>query len=460
MKSGLLKAAVAVTALVFTGISYGETTVKLNPTGFVSFNVGEIVHANPLSATHASIGAPVIDAAFLQRIFAGFSLQASYDPLPITTNVALELKVYNQIPREENTWIDLGLSQRIFYLPYITRADFVYSPSNAFNLDIGYFPFKYNEDARNLGEYLFRSGTYPQYLITNFDFAAARVSGLRTSGVVFNDLHWDALLTANFEFATIGDLNFTGIASYTLLDKFVELGGGVSFCSFISADKKHTQPKISTNEADMYEDNNSDSIYIPTMGSFVGDTFHYSNYTFAGTKLMGRVSIDPKRLFSCDIFGKEDLRLYGEAAILGVKNYPMSIDSSTRYTDILKRMPIMFGFNIPTFKLLDVLSMEWEWFGSPYPNDMETIYMEGLPIAQKSFKSGYTSTYADSTNDNWKWSFYARKTLAGHFNVVFQFASDHLRWEWADYGKQAQLQNEALTKRWQKYFILKLGYSF
>ena len=482
MRKRLFTVSVAVAGMAgFAGTAAGEATVKLNPTGFVSYNIGEVVHADPISATHANIGMPVIDAAFLQRIIAGFNVQASYDPLPITTNVGLELKVYNQIPREDATWMDLGLSQRIFYLPYITRADFVYSPSEAFNLDVGYFPFKYNDDARNLGEYLFRSGTYPQYLITNFDFAAARVAGVRANGVVFNNLHYDALLTSNFEYSTIGDLNFTAITSYSFLDKFIGLSGGFSLCSFISADKKHTRPKINTEEADMYIDDNSDSIYVPFSGPFAGDTLHYSNYTFAGTKLMGRIAVDPKKLFSDElggIFGKEDLKIYGEAAVLGVNNYPGSIAGSyvkpdsinrpddsvfvslTRYDDILKRMPVMFGFNIPTFKLLDVLSMEWEWFGSPYPNDMEMIYMDGIPVTQKSYKSGSISTYEDSTNDNWKWSFYAKKTLAGHFHVVFQMASDHFRWDWAAYDKQAQLQNQALTKRWHKWWVLKLGYSF
>ena len=36
---------------------------------------------------------------------------------------------------------------------------------------IGLFPYKYDPQARNLGEYLFRSGTYPAYLINNFDSA-------------------------------------------------------------------------------------------------------------------------------------------------------------------------------------------------------------------------------------------------------------------------------------------------
>jgi len=31
-----------------------------------------------------------------------------------------------------------------------------------------------------------------------------------------------------------------------------------------------------------------------------------------------------------------------------------------------KRFPLQSGFNIPTFKQLDVLSLEGEWFGSKY----------------------------------------------------------------------------------------------
>lgn len=34
---------------------------------------------------------------------------------------------------------------------------------------MGYFPYKFNPDATNLGEFLFRTGTYPLYLISNFN---------------------------------------------------------------------------------------------------------------------------------------------------------------------------------------------------------------------------------------------------------------------------------------------------
>ena len=56
------------------------------------------------------------------------------------------------------------------------------------DLAVGYFPYKYNPEARNLGEYLFRSGTYPVYLTNDYDFPLARVAGLRYGLNFSNDL--------------------------------------------------------------------------------------------------------------------------------------------------------------------------------------------------------------------------------------------------------------------------------
>ena len=448
--------------LVLTGVSYGEgVSVKLTPTGYASYEVGQIVQADSLTAG-GGYGYQCSHLLY-QRSFVGFNLQAAYDPLPITTNIGVELKSFTETPREAIASADQGIHDRFFYFFYLTRGDFVYSPSEAFNLDVGYFPVKYNEDARNLGEYLLRSGTYPQYLITNFDFAATRVTGVNAYGTLFGNLNYKALLTINTENATMGDLNLTGLASYSLFNRFLEFGGGVSFSSFISANTNHTQPKILTNEDDLYPDKNGNVLYVTP----ANDTIRCSNYTFAGTKLMGRLSIDPKALLPGDItgmMGKEDLKLYSEAAILGVRNYPISVDTSsagTRYDDILKRIPVMFGFNFPTFKILDVLSLEAEWFGSHYPNDESNYVLNGMPSALGSkWNGGGYSMFADSTKDNWKWSIYAKKTFAGHFNVVVQAASDHLHWDQNAYGDQAYVMSEALTQPKEWYYVVKVGYSF
>jgi hypothetical protein len=53
------------------------------------------------------------------------------------------------------------------------------------SLQMGYFPYKYNPDAKNLGEYLMRSGTYPGTLTTGgwnmLSSAAFMVQGLRAN---------------------------------------------------------------------------------------------------------------------------------------------------------------------------------------------------------------------------------------------------------------------------------------
>lgn len=448
-RRGSVAAAVA-GMLVFAGPGFGEeSAVKLTPTGYASYAVGQVVQANPITAEQAT-NSPQVDHLLSQQTFIGFNVQAAYDPLPITTNIGVEMKAFTETPRSTTTWYDQGSATRMYYFFYLTRADLVYSPSEAFNLDLGYFPVKYSDDARNLGEYLFRSGTYPQYLITNFDFAAARVTGLNVYGTLLGSLKYRALLTINTEYATMCDLNFTAIASYSLLDKFFELGSGVSFCSFISANATRTRPDTSI-------------VGGNTRGKYIDENGDTTTYTFAGTKLMGRLAIDPKALFKSDIFGKEDLKLYAEAAILGIKNYPVSLDTTTtgtRYDDIVKRIPVMFGFNFPTFKFFDVLNMEWEWFGSIYPNDMTSYVKDGFPIPMSNMWTN-KGFYADSARDNWKWSFYAKKTFAGHFNVVAQVASDHLRWDRsAVYSEQANLMSEALTQRKHKYYVVKLGYSF
>jgi hypothetical protein len=115
----------------------------------------------------------------------------------------------------------------------------------------------------------------------------------------------------------------------------------------------------------------------------------------------------------------------------------------------------MAGFNIPTFKLLNVLSFECEWFGSNNYNDMTSVIMFGVPTTTST-----SSVYKDSTNDNIKWSLYGKKVIGNHINLSFQFASDHFRWDGATYGEQTVRMGEALTNTNQWYWIIKLGYSF
>jgi hypothetical protein len=96
------------------------------------------------------------------------------------------------------------------------------------------------------------------------------------------------------------------------------------------------------------------------------------------------------------------------------------------YDSLTNRIPFVIGINVPTFRLLDVLSFEWEWFGSLYPNNISNalgLNMEpGMPIPGKP-GSARTDYHADDI----KWSLYARKTIDDHLSLTAQVANDHTR---------------------------------
>src|SRR5690606_23264128 len=94
----------------------------------------------------------------------------------------------------------------------------------------------------------------------------------------------------------------------------------------------------------------------------------YQEYKASGIKPIVTAAFDPKPLLGgLPMLGSNDLVLYGEAALLGVKDYPIF------YDDWTKRVPVMIGFNLPTFKFLDVLAVEAEYYGSEYPDNFQGL---------------------------------------------------------------------------------------
>jgi hypothetical protein len=416
------------------GASAADVNVVNNVTGYASLENGQVIGGN----FHEAYSIP--NAVFVQRMFTGFNVESVFNPLNIKGNIGMEMMVTNDYPRWSN---DQGSTRWLYYYPYLTEADLSWFYGNSekplLSITAGYFPFKYNNDARNLGEYLFRSGAYPQTLQTNFDFAADRLMGLNIGGNFFEGFSWNIILNTNQLFQAVGDLNLAGLVAYNFHDIF-EIGAGAQYTSLISADTNFTHPE------------NGATSYINSSG----DTSYFTN---AGLKLMARVSFDVKKLFpGNDLFGKEDLKIYSEAAILGVKNYPLSIDKHTEYDTLSQRIPIMFGINLPAFKFLDVFSVQGEWFGNPYPNDMDAEAMFSEPIP-------FNGTYSDWAlhknlykTDNWKWSVYAKRTFAGHFSLTAQVACDHFRWyinSWQNEDYQEAFQNPH-----QFYYVIKCGYAF
>ena len=435
-------------AVVITGArSYGEFEAPgLKWGGFVSLREGQIVKGETETVIK---GDPKNVSVWVQEMNLGLSLEAKFSQIPATGNIALEVAVNNDYSPAEG---DLGQTRRLNFYPFIHRADLLIDlVDNGFLkmiLDAGYFPFKYNNSVRNLGEYLFRSGTYPQYIINEVDFPMARLMGLHLDGAIGEKFDFDVLLTTNIEWTAIGDVNLSGLFAWRP-HPLLEIGLGGSWCSMISVDLDYTTPPDTVGTHTRYKAKPSNR----------NDTALY-NYTFAGHKVMARMAFDLKQILpGKDVFGEEDLKLYTEAAILGVLDYPASMDGKTNYDTLWQRIPVMVGLNIPTFKLLDVLSLEVEWFGNQYVNNLNPLIFDNQPVPLSSFQ-GETDVdnYRNKHDDDVKWSVHAKKTIAGNFYIMAQFASDHIRWYRLDYTKMDG--KEALRGLDQWYYTFKFGYAF
>jgi hypothetical protein len=365
-------------------------------------------------------------------ISAGIEAQLGYDTSPLKTVD----DVLNEPPIQQITFD-------------IIQAEGVYSIGNTDNpfckLGIGLFPYKYNPDARNLGEYLFRTGAYPGYIITTFDLPLARIAGLRLSSDYVPKLHQDLLITTMRKLRPFYDFTFSYLADYTMGSIFT-IGAGASFCNLASVDKSQTTP---------------DDWYKNKYKTSLADSAHY---TFQGTKLMARFSLDIKNLLPFrNIFGKEDLRLYGEGAVLGVKNYPASnlFDSTNLinpygYDDIAQKTPVMMGITIPAFKLLDVIAVEAEWYGCRYPDGYLQVLRNGLPIPDAPNTPGFTN--ADYRKDDWKWSVYAKREVVGGLCCIVQCARDHTRLN-TKLAKNIDYEETMVTSS-QWWWMAKVLYSF
>ncbi len=89
---------------------------------------------------------------------------------------------------------------------------------------------------------------------------------------------------------------------------------------------------------------------------------------------------------------------------------------------IKHRMPFMIGINLPTWKILDLLSIELEWFYSPYANDWFGKFGTGSTDARQTVSLKQWDNYINK--DNFSWSLYIIKS-ADKFEVRCIISRDH-----------------------------------
>ena len=379
------------------GISMAENPdIKLSPSGFAYYQIGQIVQMTPNDGS-------LIEKAFDQHFNGRLTLNAT---------VKERLKIGVGVEFEYGADLANFKKKPLYMLKEAYGSYSFGNPENSFlQITSGYFPFKYNPQTSNLGEYLFRSGAYPPYVITDFDFAKARLMGFNVSSrlsdelfnvssLLFNELRFNLLFTSEYGEPPFFDYSLSFVAGYTFLKKMIDIGGGINFNRIIPID-----PDETTFPSNFVTDLNNEYVIKNN-----GDTLLY---TKKGVKLMGRFTFDMKPILPFrDIFGSEDGKIYGEMAILGVKNY------GSYFPERKERMPMMLGFNIPCFKIIDLVSFELEYYevASGVKYDRPAVSTSPFP-----------EVYTGSSRTFYKWSFFGQKTIVKGLAIKGLIGRDHFR---------------------------------
>lgn len=341
---------------------------------------------------------------------------------------------------------------------------------------LGYFPYKYNSDAKNLGEYLFRSMPYPA-LVTTGGWSITDNALVRAQGLVFSLSQWEGRIKHDFILMSERDFRPQGDFSpaYVLradLGAF-QMGAGISFHHFLPIDPSLSKTDPANTSKDLVVRYRTFPTFAAAQNQYQFDkatgaarvedtirhvqgqpltatlsdmegvasenpnltldtrTYHVTDasgtvyvpdtviYNTQGIKMMAHASFDVQKIVPLAFLGPNDLKLYGEVALLGWKNQP------GYYENRWDRVPRLMGFNLPAFKLLDVLSLEFEYFPNPMADDLEQMINRGnynpLP-----YGSGLLFPEADHADD-WKWTVYASKKILDGFSLRAQIANDHFR---------------------------------
>jgi hypothetical protein len=417
----------------------------------------------------------------------------------VTVEDRLDLRVglggVFQFPKPEKNRADFfGSQYKMFYVgPAVAEAVYKFGDPKApsYTLGGGMFAYKYNNQAVNLGEYLFRSTPYPSTISTgglnSVNDNAAHMQGFKAGGT-WGALHVDAFLQTETQIPPLYDWSPALVANYTLADGLVELGAGANYKHLIQVKPSRTERTSASNayftrNDTMYSGNVSYYLERANFYQAIGNAAEYQAwqdkaafvgtqidpgtgkiigsadyYTPAGLILMARGALALNKLVGWPASSEEDLKLYFEAAVLGVKNYPIY------YENITERMPVMVGFNIPTGGWLDLFAVQAEYFNNPHLNSYYYLAASSsaIPYMPQGAINAYSEAdYLDAADkDNISWSVLLRKSVFQTFTISAQVARDHLRTVNADWWYASKQEpNEVLPSSKDLYWMLQFAWN-
>ncbi|MBN2037022.1 MAG: hypothetical protein JW768_09800 [Chitinispirillaceae bacterium] len=263
---------------------------------------------------------------------------------------------------------------------------------SSFLCESGLFQYTFNPQVKNLGNYLYRSTAKPLSIQSRLDYPWADLMGARMQlGVLDERLKLEGILNTTYDYPPWYDWNLGFTGSFAPGNKLIDVGAGICFSHLLLANCGKMPDSV--------------------------------NEQWKATKLDARVIMDPKPLIGDfgGMCGPEEWKIYGEVAVLGLKDtqeYPYIPKNS-----LLHRMPFLAGINLPTFKILDMFSVELEWFKSPYPNDWFGRFDNNLPVS-KDFSGDSAAIDNYINKDNFKWSIFLKRSIT-MFELRCYLANDH-----------------------------------
>ena len=378
--------------------------IKIVPKGYGSMEIGQIGQGFYKSAQGSNF--EEIAHVWQERAFANLGFTARYrDRLRI--DISGEGFMAFSTPQRPN--YPTTLQTRQFF--YIKSANALVSLGNPDfflgNLQVGLFPYKYNPAVRNLGEYLFRSNPYPLVVYADFDYPLVDLLGARGNAQFLNKMiEIDLLLHSELLAHPVQDWSLSGVITSNLFRNSLSVGVGGSMYHIFSV-YQGTYMKGAVDPFYYMKNIDSATIGLPSWS----DTAIDRN----AINVMTRFSFDIKKFLPLSIFGKHDLLLYGEMDILGLKKY------SPYYDDIKERILWSFGFNIPGFKVIDLLNLEFEYCENRSAYADQLFYKNTKPNYQPMMLSTFGMKRIP-----WRWSLYIKKTFfEEHLGLIAQIARDH-----------------------------------
>src|SRR5690606_23990256 len=228
--------------------------------GLLSHEMGSIVHGIAEAET--------LSEAWIQRTGAWLNYESVMDER-LTIRASLGGIFWYSLP-EYRTVID---AQTRDFSPNLSTAHGVYTFGDAENstleLTAGFFPYKYNADVKNLGEYMFRTGAYPGYISTGglviTKSARANLLGLKLTGKLPASLTHDFIIHSATELPPLYDYSFSYLVGYKS-GGVLDLGAGIQFDRYLPVKPSYSSPKAPSNG------------YFTEGGrTYVGDPSYYAN---------------------------------------------------------------------------------------------------------------------------------------------------------------------------------------